>query len=160
MSHVAIRFEDLPGFLDKTNKKISKKLDKLGQSVARNINREVVNNTPVDTGLARSNWIVSVNGAAGTVRPPFAPLPQGTNVAKFKERANAGAAISGAESTILSYRPATTANGAINITNNIFYIERLNTEGKTRQVPAGWVQAAVKQGFSNGLKRSSDKVGR
>lgn len=157
---MVITFGQLPAFLDKQKIRILKKMDNLGQRVAREVNREIVNNTPVDTGLSRSNWIVSLNGASSVVRPPFAPLPQGTNVAKFQEKANAGAAIAGAERTIMSYKPASSANGTINITNSVFYIERLNLEGKTRQIGPGWVQLSVKQGFANGLKRAKIKVGR
>jgi hypothetical protein len=147
-------FDDLPKALERQGKRIRASLDKTAQKIARDINRELVLSTPVDTGLSRSNWRVSKSGAALSIRPAFAPIPQRRNPAKFKERANAGAAIAGAESVIRTFKPASTNDVELHITNNVDYIETLNLKGSIGQIGPGWVQAAFKAGLKKGLTRS------
>ena len=109
------------------------------KSVARIGNREVVRATPVDTGLARSNWIASPGAPASFSRStPFAPLPQGTDSRKFNETANANAAIQENERAIDQRQ----SEQVLNITNNVSYVQRLN-DGSSVQAAAGFVQRAI-----------------
>jgi len=92
------------------------------------IDQTLVTSTPVDTGRARSNWIVSL----GT--------PSGETVGPTSEQA----ALSRAQQEI----ERRVRGQAIHITNNLPYIGRLN-EGSSAQAPAGFVQAAVQQGVAS-----------
>lgn len=122
--------------------------------VTRNVNRAVrllaiavdqtlVLSTPVDTGRARSNWIVSLNAAVDREREPFQPLPQGTDPSKLGESGNAQAAINEGRAVIATRQTQQT----IYITNNVPYIGRLN-DGSSAQAPAMFVQQAVQEGFA------------
>lgn len=89
----------------------------------------VVLATPVDTGRARANWLVEIDGPAeGTVEP----IDQSGN-----------AAIQAAAAKVAEYVPGVSAE--IHLTNNLPYIQRLN-DGWSAQAPAGFVQEAVLAG--------------
>lgn len=92
----------------------------------------VVLATPVDTGRARSNWIVSLGSPVGLTIPAYKAGKDGNSGG-----ANAQAAIDQGAAEIGRY-----VNGEIHITNNLPYIERLN-EGWSAQAPAGFVQKAI-----------------
>lgn len=101
---------------------------------------EVVRATPADTGKARSNWRVSVNGSGGSqVRPPFSP---GKNLG-IEETANAQAASSAARARLASVKSSDT----VDISNPLDYIAQLNN-GSSRQAPANFVQLAVLAGVA------------
>jgi hypothetical protein len=93
--------------------------------------REVVLATPVDTGRARSNWLVTLGGPSddqvGDETWVSFPSPQQT--------------IDQANVEVAARQP----NGQdVYITNNVPYISRLN-EGSSAQAPAGFVQQAVQR---------------
>ena len=89
----------------------------------------VVNATPVDTGRARSNWIVNFDAPTTEVRETLA------------EGAAAGsAAIAEGAAKIATYNGE--VNREIHLTNNLPYISRLN-DGYSAQAPAGFVEQAV-----------------
>ncbi len=100
---------------------------------------EVVRSTPVDTGLARSNWIVSLNAPSLAKVAPHNPYPKFSGP-KVGETANADAAIQIGVGVISGFR-----SGAIFIQNNLDYIAELN-DGSSNQAPALFVQKAVKVG--------------
>ncbi len=109
------------------------------------IDQTVVLATPVDTGRARSNWIVSLGGPNSSVQEPYAA---GDGLGKG-EGANAAAAIAQAKRVIVS-RPK--RGGDIYIQNNLPYIGRLN-EGSSAQAPANFVAKAVAVGIRAVRKR-------
>lgn len=86
----------------------------------------VVTATPVDTGRARANWVVSMAA-------PNLSITQ--NVDKTGQ-----ATITRGQGVAQRYRE--TSGQSIYICNNLPYIQRLN-EGWSAQAPAGYVQAAV-----------------
>jgi hypothetical protein len=45
--------------------------NEIKQQVARTINFDLLETTPVDTGLAMSNWIVNLDQASTDIRGPF-----------------------------------------------------------------------------------------
>lgn len=100
------------------------------------IDREVVMTTPVDTGRARSNWLVSLGSPKSGTREPYAPGDSGNS-----GPANAALQMQDAAATIGQYRIGQT----IFITNNLPYIQRLN-DGWSAQAPAGFVEQAVQAG--------------
>jgi hypothetical protein len=78
--------------------------------------------TPVDTGRARSNWIVRIGEASSEVREP----------------AEVGSVLAEGQAVISQYR----GGSSIHITNNLPYINRLN-EGWSAQASPGFVETAV-----------------
>ncbi len=103
------------------------------RKMALSIDQQIVKRTPVDTGRARSNWIVNVGSAAAETVEPF--LPDG----------NAGAtrgALAQAQQAIAS-APAFTKE--IHITNNLSYIGELNN-GSSAQAPKNFVELGIRDG--------------
>lgn len=115
--------------------------DELGESVNRTVRKialvadqGLVFSTPVDKGVARSNWRVSLNTPLDGVVPAYAP-GEGLGVG---ELGNASAALDQGMAVIAQRLPGQ----PIVISNNLPYIEPLN-EGSSAQAPAGFVQTAV-----------------
>ena len=105
------------------------------QKYARAINGSLLANTPVDTGLAVSNWQVQLDSAATEPRPAFVPTPEGYIKQTKGERAwthradteatrqaNIAPAVEVANATISSSVP----KQVIHITNVLPYIQSLN----------------------------------
>lgn len=113
--------------------------NELKRKVALVVDREVVMETPVDTGRARSNWIVSLTAPILSTQEPYAP---GEKLGKG-EGANAAAAMEQAQLVISAVK----SGDDIYISNNVHYIGLLN-EGTSAQAPSGFVQSAVLRGVS------------
>lgn len=110
--------------------RIEKNADHLVRTCALAIDGSVVLATPVDTGRARANWQVEVNGpATGTVEPTDKSGQAAINAAKAK---------------VPSYKGGS-PSAAIHITNNLAYIGALNG-GHSKQAPAGFVEKAIMVG--------------
>ncbi len=86
----------------------------------------------MDTGRARSNWQVNLDGPATGVVEPLDRSGQ--------------TAMDRGQVVVSSYRGGG-KNDSIHITNNLPYIERLN-EGHSAQAPTGFVELAVAAGVS------------
>lgn len=115
---------------------------RMTKAAAKRALRSLVTNTPVDKGVARSNWRVGVGGQPTAVIGAYAPGKKlGIN-----ERANAAAAISAGIARINSVRGVSGRGGglqtAIYIANNTPYIEKLNA-GYSKQAAAGFVERAL-----------------
>ncbi len=106
------------------------------QSAAR-IRQAVATATPVDTGRARSNWIVTLGQPSNLTRKPFSP---GRDLG-IGEGANLEAVIKVGNEKINSRR----TGKPIYITNNLPYISELN-DGTSAQAPKMFVETAVKAG--------------
>jgi hypothetical protein len=101
--------------------------------------KSLINNTPADKGVARSNWRVGLGNPPRAVISAYAP---GKNLG-INERANASAAFAAGRARILSVK--STSRGlekSIYIANSVPYIEKLNN-GYSKQAPAGFVQTAL-----------------
>ena len=97
--------------------------------------RELVLATPVDTGRARSNWVVNLGSAVTDSYDPYMLGKKGSTGA-----ANAQAAIAQG-SAVIGVRK----NGQdIYISNNLPYIGRLNG-GSSAQAPVQFVEQAVQR---------------
>lgn len=107
---------------------VSVRADELTRKVALAALSTVSTETPVDTGRARSNWIVALGAPRREVIDSYGP-DQG-----------AAGAISAGEAVIAGYRGE---GQAIYISNNLPYISRLN-DGWSAQAPAGFVETAVR----------------
>jgi hypothetical protein len=107
---------------------------------AQAVLRSAVENTPVDTGLARSNWTPELDRAFEGLFPARVPGTRGSTA-----DANSAATIEAGAPTIDAFDIH--ANREIHITNNAGHIQALN-DGHSRQAPAGFVQIAVMEGLA------------
>lgn len=119
---------------------IAANADRLVRTVALAADQVVVMETPVDTGRAKSNWIVALGSAPSGTIDPYASGEGGSTAGS-----NEAAALAQAERVISGY------NGdmgvEIYITNNLPYIEELN-RGSSAQAPAQYVETALATALS------------
>lgn len=102
--------------------------------------------TPADTGLAISNWQVTLDAPALSLVPAFAPSPKGhTRKGLWEHKvpptltqlANAPLTLDAGRIVLRAKQPG----HPIFITNNLEYIQELNS-GTSLQSPAGFVERA------------------
>lgn len=98
--------------------------------------RELVFATPVDSGRARSNWIVSPRVPSRETREPYSP---GSGLGSG-ETQNAGEAMQQGRLAVETHTPG----DDIYISNNLPYIRPLN-DGSSAQAPAGFIERAVQR---------------
>ena len=115
----------------------------LVKRVAKTALKSLVNGTPVDKGVARSNWRVSLGNPTSAVIPAYSP---GRKLG-IGERTNARAAIAEGFAKINQLRVGAKfgtgqAGQAVFITNSIPYLDRLR-DGYSSQQPNDWVQVAL-----------------
>lgn len=120
---------------ENTNKKV--------RAIALAIDQVLVTETPVDTGRARSNWIVQLGSPA---RSPIEPYAPGEGLGKG-ETANAQAAMNQGAAVIGQRR----LGQDIYISNNLPYIKKLD-EGSSAQAPAGYIDKGIQAGIRAGRK--------
>lgn len=130
--------------MDKTALAVVQDANAFQNEIVSNTVAELARNTPVDTGKARSNWIVSLGSALIAIRAPFSPFASrhkhGAGGSLGETRNQAG--VVWAASAVLG---ANKTSQDVYIANNLPYIQRLN-EGWSDQAPAGFIQAAVLTG--------------
>lgn len=119
---------------------IARNADRLTRRVALAADQAVVMETPVDTGRAKSNWIVTLGSPSGATINAYSEGEGGSTAA-----ANEAAAQAQAESVISGYDGD--AGLEIHITNNLPYIEELN-QGSSMQAAPGYVEQALVQVLS------------
>lgn len=120
-----------------TSLAIEGNVDKIVKKLALKIDSEVVIETPVDTGRARSAWVVGIS-AANRSKPDFTEgKKKSTKSIVTRE------AIDRAKQTILARKKGQT----IIISNNVNYIGDLN-DGTSAQAPEMFVQMAIKRGIN------------
>ena len=114
--------------------KIKDNANKIKRKAALVIDQTVVLATPVDTGRARSNWIVQLNSPNTSTIEPYST----GNKLGLSDIANATSAINQGSSVISQAK----TGDSIYISNNLDYIGKLN-EGSSRQAPEQFVQKAI-----------------
>lgn len=136
---------------------INKAVDKTVKDTADQALFNVVYDTPVDVGTARSNWAVGVGSQfVGNIRRAFAPFksrwkprkgvfPGGTK----GERSNLFGAVNLGKSKIRTRKP----EQDIYITNHLPYIAPLNS-GHSKQSRPGFVNRAVVKAAKYGANRA------
>lgn len=107
--------------------------NELKREVALFLIERLLNDTPVDTSQALSNWRASTQGTIGGWIDPYVRGEAGST-----KEASLRAALARARAEIMRSKPGM----AISIFNNVPYIRRLN-EGYSAQAPAGFVEAAT-----------------
>lgn len=104
--------------------KVIKPLELKVKKTALVIDNVLVKTTPVDTGRARSNWLVSLNAPKIEIVEP--------------------GILNDTTSILHKY----SIDDKVYITNNVPYIRRLN-DGYSVQAPAGFVEMAIQIGKNN-----------
>lgn len=112
------------------------------REVALKVDEQVVKATPVDTGVARSNWVAALNTPARGVRGAYAP---GSKLG-LGEGANAQAAMDQAKGVTSQFKAG--ENQTIWISNNTPYISILNSSGTpSQQASPNFVETAAMEGL-------------
>lgn len=125
---------DLAVNMTKKSRKVLTAADNLVGHLAQAILEAVVVDTPIDTGQAKSNWIVRVGRPSDQTREAFVPGKRGSTKAE-----NIIAAIEMGSQAMAAYKHGST----IHITNNLDYIGDLNDGTISRQAPPDYVQKAI-----------------
>ncbi len=127
------------------------------------IGEAVVADTPVDTGQARSNWIMTIDQIAAYIIPAYVPyikthsqhyedrkrdralgIKHALGTGDKEETANLTAALAQHFAALQRFDPE--VNDTIYITNNLPYIWKLNA-GYSLQTEAGFVERAIEVGI-------------
>lgn len=131
-------FDNIALVMNRRANQTSKNITRIMKAAAIAVDRNVVSDTPQDTGAAASNWLVSIDKPLTGVIPPYAP---GMKLGKGFP-GNTNAAIQQGKVAIGSFNIK--KNNAIFISNNIDYIGLLN-DGKSKQAKPLFVQRAIQR---------------
>lgn len=112
---------------------------KIVQRAAIAADQTAVLKTPVDTGRARANWLVSV-GAPATGTPVGVLGPRGGKGKSGVEAQATNDTLEKGRKAIQTYK---LGQGGIFITNNVVYIGVLDS-GSSAQAPQGMTVAAIR----------------
>jgi len=130
---------DFVSRINRVASRIEKNANKTVKQAALAIDQVLVVGTPVDTGRARSNWIVTLGRGTSRVRPAFFPHMRKTDSSKFNETLNRDLALAEAKGVIESRKEGQD----IYISNNLDYIGELN-RGSSSQAPADFIGDGVR----------------
>lgn len=133
-------------------REFANRMDRRAERIEQNVNRrvrriglaiftELIVQTPVDTGRARSNWVITLERPS--TDPWFEAYVPGKDGSTAQQ--NSTEAIQAGTASISDRRP----EQDIYIVNNLPYIERL-AAGWSSQAPPGWVENAVQYGIAAG----------
>jgi hypothetical protein len=138
-------FADLASSMNRRASNLPRAVNAVAKALAEAVDFQVVISTPVDIGVARSNWVVSLGTPVDDFIEAYAP---GSHLG-IAEKANAFAAIIQGRKEIQDRQPGQN----IVIQNNAPYIGRLN-DGWSAQAPAGFVEGAIQHALIslNGLE--------
>lgn len=131
--------DDLGPFFRQVANEVEDELNRVIKLMALAIDQAVVLSTPVDTGRARSNWLVSVDTPFVGVIDAYSP-GEGLGIG---ESANASRALSQGRGAIAVRQPGQ----SIFIQNNVAYIGALN-DGTSAQAPRMFVETAIMEGLA------------
>jgi hypothetical protein len=132
---MARTFQDFAKQMKELAEFLPVRVNEIKITTASTIHNHLINNTPVDTGEAMSNWIIKANEAPTETRPPFVPSKRGY-VAKhgtFKDfihqvppevtrSANLVPAKEQADKELATINPG----DSIHVTNNVAHIKPLD----------------------------------
>lgn len=111
---------------------------RLVQQITLDVQANLIETTPVDTGWAKNNWVPHIGG------PVDVPAGSRENVGPAAAASEAGKA-----EVLTAY---TLDKGPIYVSNNVPYIGSLN-DGHSKQAPAGFVQAAILKAVTEDIKK-------
>ena len=107
---------------------------RLVQKITLDLQANLIETTPVDTGWARANWVAGIGQPVLPLQPEGGRRTPGEVQAAASRAANANAGV-------LRY---TVRQGRVFMSNNVPYVEALNS-GHSAQAPAGFVQQAIRK---------------
>ncbi|MCA3632238.1 MAG: HK97 gp10 family phage protein [Methylobacterium sp.] len=119
--------------------RVEENVERAVKDVSREVARAAIEATPVDTGMARSNWQTGLDAAPLGVLPARIPGAKGST-----GDANSAAAMFACEPAIEDFD--VTKNREVHITNNAPHIGALN-DGHSKQAPADFARLAVLAGL-------------
>ncbi len=122
-------FKDMPRVLDKIARGVESGAQRVVKRAATTIDTHVVEGTPVDRGVARSNWVGTVDLPFIGIIPAYVP---GDKLGRG-ERANASAAKRQARFAIARF--SIKKNSSIFLANNVSYIGQLNRGSSAQSFP-------------------------
>jgi hypothetical protein len=132
-------FENLPLILSRRQQEMIRLVNGIVQKAAFEGGAYLVRETPVKRGIARSNWVASLDQRFSAVLPAYSPYPALDNrpapISMKFESANALAAV--AQHTATTARFDSRRNRTVFIQNNADHIADLN-RGRSQQSAAGW----------------------
>lgn len=131
-----IPFDKLPVRIRQIQRGFRRGATRIVQEAASVGHSAIVLGTPVDTGAARSNHVVTLGSPFAGIIPPYAP---GKKLG-IGEAGNAQAAIAQGQSVIQQFDVGR-SSGIISA-NNLNYIGKLNA-GSSAQAPAGFAARAA-----------------
>lgn len=121
---------------------VQKNTDKRKRLTGLVIGSELVNETPVDEGRARSNWQASNSSPINNQIPAYVPGKNGATKSENTQKAL---------DQIKQSIDKNQENQSIFIVNNLPYIEPLN-QGHSAQVSPGWIERSIERGNEAGEK--------
>jgi hypothetical protein len=137
-------------FFDKFAKALADDVNAFVGSIVTSIQYEVVRRTPIDTGRARSNFVVRLNSPFRLTYKAYSPYRsryRGGSGGTMGEAANLQQAVAQAQGVMARRKPDDT----VYITNNLPYIARLN-DGYSKLAPRNYVRAGVAAGVASAAR--------
>jgi len=128
---------ELASIMKSLSKDLRKGAEGFFDRLVTDVQYEIANKTPVDTGAARSNWIVG-----DSPQSPIPPHAPGRRLG-IGESANLAISIHAAQRAVKARRKA--IDPTIGLHNTVYYIGKLN-QGHSRQARAGFVQLGILTG--------------
>ena len=139
---------ELDAKLDKVFKGISRGIERFAKVTALDIGKEIISDTPQDTGKAASNWKVGINRPADSVIDPHSP---GKHLGLGNTQ-NVNPAVSLMARKIKGFKLG--KRNVIFISNHVSYIRFLDAGVASKQTKP----LIVKRGIQRGLKTAVSKV--
>ena len=130
-------FSALPRVIDDRTKETMRMVTGIAQEAYMQAVGYAALGTPVDEGVARSNWIPSKNASVRQVIPAFAP---GEHLGQT-ETANLGAVIAATRRVSESFDAL--KDQSLHSTNSVDYILRLNYTDHSAQAEPGFFDRAI-----------------
>jgi hypothetical protein len=127
----------MPSFFDQIDDMLAEAEDRMGKHV-KEVGKVLIGQltdmppigTPIKTGFARANWVISMTGTKG--RPNGAPTPGGVAIAQAAQKSSLAKFI----------RTPLEDLGTFYVVNAVDYLRDLNA-GSSIQSPAMFVEEAV-----------------
>jgi hypothetical protein len=132
------KFEDLASVLAGRAKEVARLTNGIAQEAIVQAGHYVCSETPVDKGVARSNWIASKNERVEAQIPAYAPGEKLGNV----EAANLEAA-SAQHRAVAETFDVEAGDTTLHITNSLPYIDILNSTDYSPQADPGFFERAL-----------------
>lgn len=148
---MAVSLGQFARWITRSSANLPRAVDVVIKEVARSVGNTLIDETPVDTGEARSNWLPSLGVPIKGTISPYQEYPKYSRALGQGKGESANA--SGAKARLAGAIAARQPGQSIIIQNNVDHIGPLNA-GSSSQSPALFVQKGVRAGILalNGAK--------